>query len=246
MKTLFTEYNRLAEKLKKYLSNEAFAHSSMDVSEAKWRGIYREDVLMARTKIQKTQINEELNLEKPFPSNPVRHAKHIIRISRRGDLKGMAPFSATYAAAKFVDTAIGDEKYTWRTKDSILLFESGYELSCDELEDLVEYKYKGKEKEWELPDPYLGWAHEISTGVKSKFKLPEPEETPVQERVRKSQVSRSPKPSGLVSLAKICEELGVEPREARGILRKRIKKTENGWNFTPDEVENIKKLLKKR
>lgn len=293
LRDLLTEYNRLAKKLSGYLPGEAFAHEEMSAKEAKWRGLFNEEVLMARTKIQRDTINKEImpnvTLENgmtvfdigiphvfgkivklgPEVSTvawkngvvkeshvgniflaPVEAKTWLIKISRRGNLKSAIPFAAIHVAARFVKECIGGEKYTWRTKNMIALSESGFELSCDGLEDLVEYKPKKKhEREWELPEPYRSWAKEISTGLKSGREMPEPIlSSPTVERSRqnpdKPRTRRPPPDSGLVPLAKICDELGVEGRIARGILRKKMKKSDSGWNFKPEEVDAVKKLLK--
>lgn len=185
---------------------------------------------------------------------PIEDKMYLIKISRRGDLRSAIPFGAAYVAARFVDAAIGDEKYTWKTKDMISLSESGFELSCDGLESLIEYKYKKHEKAWELPEPYRSWAKEISTGVKSGREMPDPIASPIvtssTHNIKSSELKvrtrRPPPDSGMIPLSKICDELGIEGRDARVILRKKMKKSESGWNFKPEEIEAVKKLLRSK
>lgn len=65
-------------------------------------------------------------------------------------------------------------------------------------------------------------------------------------RVRKVRKPGVPAPSrdGLVTLAEICEELNIEPRDARKTLRNKVEKPDSGWCWTPDEAKKIKAMLK--
>lgn len=57
----------------------------------------------------------------------------------------------------------------------------------------------------------------------------------------KKKVSRK----GLVDMHVIASELGISPKEARGILRKlKIPKPPQGWAFPADEVDGIKVKIK--
>lgn len=48
-----------------------------------------------------------------------------------------------------------------------------------------------------------------------------------------------------VTLAQICEELGIKPSAARGKLRGKVDKPESGWKWTnPKEIERIKKVIR--
>lgn len=48
---------------------------------------------------------------------------------------------------------------------------------------------------------------------------------------------------GDISLADVCKELAVEPSLARRILRKHWTKPDGGWSFTPQQAEDVKKIL---
>jgi len=49
---------------------------------------------------------------------------------------------------------------------------------------------------------------------------------------------------GLVSIGDICADLGMNPRDARKILRGKVEKPDAGWCWPTDEADAIKKLLK--
>lgn len=159
------EYNRLAKKLK---PEDPFGGDPIETKEAKWRGIYTEEILMARADIQREIINRNLGLPEPFPASPSRPPKYLLRFLRRGELKSSAPFATAYAAARFLRLVTEDSEYTWKNDNTILVKESEFEVNSDELEEIIEYKLRGKEKEWELPEPYLSHAKEIATGLRQK------------------------------------------------------------------------------
>lgn len=51
---------------------------------------------------------------------------------------------------------------------------------------------------------------------------------------------------GVVSLAAICRELHINPKDARRILRRKYDKPIGGWSFTREETERIKRLLREQ
>lgn len=300
LKDCLSEYNRLCLKLKKYRPGEVWV-DPIEEKEAKLRGLYREDVLMARIDMQGGMINAavapthtlaegmmvyDTNIphiagkithlgpqqsevkwrggytDSSYVPNqylaPVEKKTFVLRISRKGELKSIITLMAEFIAAKFVVACIGGGKFKWKDKTTIELWESGFELSCDDLEGLVKFKSNKWQKEWELPRAHREWAHEISTGLRIGLRqLPDAVVTHVkvkeghatERRVsgkgpNPQQRPRVPPESGMIPLAKICDELGVEGRIARGILRKKMTKSASGWNFKPEEVETVKKLLK--
>lgn len=50
---------------------------------------------------------------------------------------------------------------------------------------------------------------------------------------------------GLVSLAYLCEELGVDGKVARRKLRAHMEKPEAGWHFTPAQVKDVQLIITK-
>jgi len=161
-------------------------------------------------------------------------------------------FAALYSAKKFLEKF--REKREWKIEE---LGPDDFEVKCCQAEagdyvtiiedkvviswasgqykmrDLDTYKYKPLEAEWELPDPYPNHIKRMMGEARSnEFK-------PV---IKKERVSRD----GLISIADICDELQIDPREARAHLRKlNEKKPDAGWAWDEKEAERVKKLLKK-
>jgi hypothetical protein len=60
------------------------------------------------------------------------------------------------------------------------------------------------------------------------------------------QVASAPRAaaSGLIPLATLCQELKIEPKEARVKLRSaKYPKPEGGWNFTKEQVDAVKTII---
>lgn len=49
---------------------------------------------------------------------------------------------------------------------------------------------------------------------------------------------------GLVTLAEICAEINMEPRDARKKLRGKVDKPDAGWAWPADEADDVRKVLK--
>jgi hypothetical protein len=149
-------------------------------------------------------------------------------------------------------------------------------LSKLTLEDVMEYEYKKGEKDYKLNIPYSGYARYIhgyhwgshpdvnqharaANGLKplseeDRIKMggtPRPEQPSgaVTERKRPEQ-ERKPRASkdGMIQLADVCKELGIEPSHARAALRDaKVPKPEGGWVWkSKEDVPDIKKLVDKR
>lgn len=182
-------------------------------------------------------------LEKPFPSNPHRPAKHVIWFSRRNNLLQINGFCTLYAAKKFVEAVIGDEEYKWRDTNEFITVDSGMIVKSDTLEDIIEHEYSPQETAWALPEPYASEAHFLATGERYSAKPPPKdfEVVPIPQRR-----SSTPRPSrdGLTTLATICADIKLDPREARAILRKsNTPKPATGWSGDDAWAKSIKQLL---
>lgn len=49
---------------------------------------------------------------------------------------------------------------------------------------------------------------------------------------------------GVVSLAALCRELGIDQKDARRVLRRKYNKPTGGWSFSREEADRIRELLK--
>lgn len=195
----------------------------------------------------KTAVNSALKLPDPFPHAPKKPGKYAIECSREGKLVYTVRWATAYAARHCLDALICDDDYRWRSDDSVHT-DSGVTIQCDELEELIEYKLKGDEAKWELPEPYVSEAHRARTG-KTEY---EPKKTDRNEAAGKGDASKTLKrtdrkiatPDGYVSLADICKKVKVDPREARQYLRKNIDKPKTGWSWSKADAVKIERKLK--
>lgn len=194
--------------------------------------------------------NRRLKLEEHAPSPPKRPAKYSMSFTRRNNFLGSHSWAATYAAKHFFDAIFGDAKLKWL--DDFTVTDPDTELTCKcepNLEEIIEHKFTKAEREWMLPTPYKEYAHFIRTGEKSRHvkvdATSNDDRTPSNPRSTTGGNRRAVNKEGLTSLADLCAEIGIEPREARQTLRKKFTKPDAGWYFNEQQVEEVKKILGK-
>jgi hypothetical protein len=194
---------------------------------------------------------ELLGLEPPYASAPLRPSKHFLYINKDQGFLGIG-FAATYAAKKFVDILLGDDEISLTRglsgKEDTIVSSTGIKIRCDEIMDIINYKYSEREKEWVLSDygsdsstAALNFRHSSVTERADRTK-----ESPSEPKIKAEKKEKPEKVNkeGLISIAQIAEELKMEPRDARVILRKmKVPKPGIGWLWTKLEVDDIKKLL---
>lgn len=207
-------------------------------------------ILDTRTRLMAHQWFDSNGLEAAFPDAlygaPSRYGFYCWR---KDGAFCFHNFHATYAAKKFIDMIIQDNDFKWVNSQTIIT-DSGYKIRAEyhcSLEDVIEYEYKGKEKDFEFPVPYAGMFARFAGDPSSSSSTHT--DTPKREREREPRTPRAPsepRPDGLVPLADIVQELNMDPREARQILRKSdIDKPSYGWAWPQNEVDKVKKVLKK-
>lgn len=77
-------------------------------------------------------------------------------------------------------------------------------------------------------------------------KVPPTTEKVKVEKVAGVKRNRTPaSKDGLVSLSSLCEKFGVDSKVARRKLRLAMEKPEQGWHFTPDQVDDVVKIITK-
>lgn len=197
-------------------------------------------------------------LDHPFPSSPSRPPKYHISFSHGDKLLQSVGFGAAYSARIFIETVVGENEIKWRGDDSFHIEDIGVTVKGTGLEDIMEHDLTKAEEDWELPDPYLGDATAIATGERRKIKAARPSDSAGPDgsgTERKKRDDDTPKTErkaskprasadGLTTLAQICEDIGMEPREARVILRKSdTKKPDAGWAWDPKEAAKVKATL---
>ncbi|MGE0366962.1 MAG: hypothetical protein AB7Q00_14640 [Phycisphaerales bacterium] len=188
-------------------------------------------------------------LEPAYASFPYKHTQNNfeVRATRRDGGFILLLFNAQYAAARMVTRLIGDDDVEWKSTTE-LVTASGIKIRSPHLEQLVEHTDNGEEAKWDftIPNSYYLAAflrEERPTHTVSDRHLPAGNE-PKQPRAPAT--PRDPKPDGLVSIQDIAEEMKLDPREARQILRKHAEKPSWGWAWAADKVAGIKKLLKEK
>lgn len=244
VRALAQRYIEVAARALKQKNASAFA-GIFTIADIKERGLYQKEILMTRI----------ADLERPFPSAPKVPPRYVIAVTRQSHYNTEA-FVAMYAAHIFVLAVINEREYKWLSSNELKVEDTT--IKGDRLEDIIEYKLKPSELKWELPEPYASRAHFLATGERHTPELPpNPILTPKQTRTIKAQTgvkaARS-KPltnrmradrEGLVSIQDICATLSIEPRIARGVLRKsNTPKPSHGWAFDKKEAERITKLIK--
>lgn len=244
--SLLDQYNKLARQ-----TTSAFQPLDEDHG-------FSDEVIAGRINHLKIVINLEKTkmLPKPFPSSPAIKPQHVLKITKTDDPNVLLVlgFAAAYSAVAFIGECCNHKmgKLKWKDKDTVIL-PGDLLMSSDTIEDLFEYELSKEENDFELPEPYSTHAKNILEGKPFTTSQPNTEraERPKRESREPSapREPRTPKPSrdGLVTLATICEEIGIEPRDARMILRKKFaNKPDAGWAW-PDNVANdIRKLLSKK
>lgn len=181
-------------------------------------------------------------------------------------------FKYIWGAYYFLNYMIDGEAFKWESEKR-LRTKAGMTIECADLEKIVEYKPTKAEELWRPPTPYkdmyLGFlkkrrviiepdeigslsAHVEGRRRRIKADAPQRDQSHASapaRNVRKapsSKASRPAKDSNLTSIADIANDLKVEPRIARAILRKtNTPKHEGGWAWPKDMVDKIKSVIKK-
>lgn len=154
----------------------------------------------------------------------------VIRAEKLGKMN-ISVFYAPFAAQAFLDLLIGEDEIKWKADDRIKT-SSGVIIRGEQLKEIYKYHPTTKEDDWELPQKFYDYATYIRSDEEYK-----PELT-MDRRERHSR-------KGMVLIHTIAEEFKLEPRDARGILRRHMKKPAHGWAWrTSEEIESIKKLLR--
>lgn len=184
---------------------------------------------------------EELGLPAPFPvalSKTCQAHFEIKAWSKSGSFT-LRLFHSIYAAKWFFNLIVTTE-YKWLDTRTIVT-ENGFKVESPQLEEIVEYEFKKREGEWIPPEPFFSEANVFIGNKRVRTTTDHDGPKPIKERV-----PREPRPDGLIQIGDIAQELNMEPRDARKILRaKNVEKPAHGaWAWPSDMVDKIKKILK--
>lgn len=184
-------------------------------------------------------------MEQAFPSSPTRVPTINVWFKYGDVLERLQchALCARWAALKFVQVALNDRSFDgpdddgwYETEDGLLMFklQGDVEGLMDDIEDEID---------WEIPQPDLNQCL-FAAGLQSVKHEAEPEEKPNKVRKVRAPSAAPVSRDGLITLAEICEELKMEPRDARKILRDKVEKPDAGWCWPPEEAKKIKAILK--
>lgn len=215
----------------------------------KARGLYTIATLEERNKQMAISLQHELvskGMDEPFPASPTRPPRLALRFYRDNQFIAVHSFYGIYAAARFVQAVIGDEKFTWDSDTSIIT-SAGIRIVgeyASDLDKVMEHEDNRLEEQWVMPAPYPSYVHMITRReppLEAKPALP-----PKPSKEPRSTTKRR-KTEGLISIAQIADELKMTPRQARGILRDTStpKPASGSWEWDEAGAANIRKLLEK-
>jgi len=156
------------------------------------------------------------------------------------DIYEAHPFYTIWGARKYLELIIQDDDFTLET-DKTLRTESGIVVREDHLKEIIEYKYTQEQANVDVPWPLTTYAANFRLGRQIA-------ETVAQSKRETREVKRARKEAGMMSVGDIAEELNMDPKEARIILRSLVKqeklvKPDVGWNWMPEEAGKIKQLI---
>lgn len=214
----------------------------------KERGLLNETILKERNDYMASA--QKLDA---FPSAPAKPAKCSLRMEWP-DINTMQlrTFRGIWGAKKLYDFITEFKAVRWLDSTTLVVNETGLVIKSPELEEIVEYKLKKEEETYEWPEPFLSevTAFKNRTTVKlsrgnAERKSSTDDDTPKPKREKKERVPR-PSKDGLVSIGDIAQQLEIEPRIARGVLRtSKTPKPDAGWAWPQGEVDKIKAIIKK-
>ena len=237
------------------LTGEEHTYTPITTGDSKYRGLWDIKILKERSTQIMVSINQILKSRPqtdPFPSSPQRPP--VINITLKlddGRIRNFG-FAALWAARRFVDFVSIDAKTSWMT-DNALRINDRYTITTDVLpaglSELLEQEFTDQPRDWFLPTSMMS---EIARFTGDHRPAPAREPAPAKPRRAKQAEPGEPapktkQPSGdFTALPDICSPLGIDPKEARNILRKTNtpKPTSGRWEWPASQVEAITKLLK--
>ena len=181
-----------------------------------------------------------------YSSSPNRPPVACVYMNRE-DLIYVSTWGAIYAAHHLVMTAVRDHTYKLdkapHSSMSRLTTDDGLIIKSDQLDDILEYRLKQDEKEWVLPKEELAQLNRLR-GERYAVGRAAATSEPRAPREPKEPKERTETPTGYTSLAALCDTLGVEPREARALLRKSTyAKPAFGWAFNAEQIDEVSKII---
>lgn len=199
-----------------------------------------------------SQGAENLGLPKPYGSAPLHAGAYCLYISKNNG-RNIVIFAAIYAAKKYLDILLGDDDVSLTKgitgQNDTLVSSTGITVRCDKIKEIWDHEYTSKEEQWELGEPDASNAARFrANSHELRERSPENDNDSKDKPSREVREKKESKPkvdkTGLITIQQICDEIKMEPREARGILRKtKTQKPAVGWAWDKSQVDAIKTLL---
>lgn len=190
-----------------------------------------------------------MTLASAHHSSPRVTAKYVLYLTRRDDDETacMAKvFAAPYVARKFLDALLEDDGWVWEDETTIRS-ETGIVVSTrwfpEAMRACVEHVYTTAERDWRLDESHLTHAKLFRYGPDVR----PTSEGGVEEVVRAPRPAPQPRASreGLVPVADVAAQLGVDARDVRQALRKlKVTKPAAGWAWPASEVPSVVSLVR--
>jgi hypothetical protein len=169
-------------------------------------------------------------------------------------------FGALYAVHAWLEEIMDphpDIKANWLNDTTVCLeHKSGYTLTIKgtDPQAAIEYEPTKEEAQWTIPYPDSTTVERLTTfwtRIKPSSHMPTSGSDDKQPKEKaapapKRHKTTKPAPEGQVTVAMICEELGLAPNKGRNLLRKaKIEKPKHGWTFDQDDpaLVTIRKVL---
>lgn len=171
--------------------------------------------------------------------------KFVFYVTRRLDDRDQSMvwiLDTVAEARKFLDVLLGDDGIVWenpctiRSSTGIVVSTRWY---ADLMRAAVDHEYTQAERSLQISYTARNVAASFRNGVRaiSSGGVARPDETP--RAPRPAPTPRAPR-DGLVSVAEVADQLGVEPRIARAALRRmKLEKPSAGWAWPAAEIPSI-------
>ena len=187
----------------------------------------------------------------PYPSAPGRPPAFNLYLSRHGDddtQMAVVGFCEVYAGKKFMDELLLEDGWIWET-DFRIRSETGIIARCSVgRDDREASKVMRAIMEHRLSPAEIGFEFSGSwAGIATNFRVKRQPRTAEERAARLPRAPSAPRasaPHGSIHVSVIAEQMGIEPRVARGALRGLMAKPSWGWSFPAAEVEDVKAKIK--
>lgn len=157
-------------------------------------------------------------------------------------------FNHRWEARRFLEVLWNAEPWNWEnermTTDPQLMTSTGIRVRGAQLDAVVNHDYTRDEFNLTLCEGDVRRARQIMTA------LPDPEEVAeaIQQERATRRAAKEERPkidrAGKVTIGEIAEDLDMDAKEARSILRSlKWEKPLGGWLFDPGEVDAVKEQL---